>query len=180
MSKVVTLFPGQPRFGVQPRARSDSRMDVESFKLDLVRPVLKVTNMWSMAAEQLIVGTALAESGLRFVTQLAGGPGLSFMQIEPKSYYDVIEYLAWKHELKSRVLSACYMEIFPDHTCLTWNLRLSILIARLIYWRRPEPLPSYGDVAGMSQYWKDFYNSSLGKGTVEHYIQSWEAGNENS
>lgn len=167
MSKIVNLF-----------SRNEEvleRMDVNNFRMELVRPALQLCGLWSEAAENLMIGTALAESNLNVVTQFGGGPGLSFLQIEPRTYDDIIKYLNRNDnkQLKDRVLSACFMEYFPKAECLTWNIRLSILIARLIYWRRPEPLPKADDVENLARTWKRFYNSERGKGTIEHFIKSY-------
>ena len=150
-------------------------MDVTNFRVEIVRPALQLCGLWSEAAENLIVGTALAESNLNVVTQMGDGPALSFMQIEPKTFDDVVKYLhrADNKYLKDRLLAACFMDVFPDAKCLVWNIRLAVLIARLVYWRKAEPLPSANDTKGMADYWKVHFNTKKGKGTVSHFIKSW-------
>lgn len=49
---------------------------------------------------------------------------------------------------------------------------LAIIFCRLKYKLRPEPIPS--DIVSRASYWKRFYNSALGKGTIEHYLDSAE------
>lgn len=165
MSKIVNLF-----------SRNEEvleRMDVNNFRMELVRPALQLCGLWSEAAENLMIGTALAESNLNFVTQMGNGPALSFFQIEPKTYDDTVKYLYRNGNLalKDRILSACVMEVFPSSKCLTWNIRLAILIARLIYWRRPEKLPEAHDHEGMANYHKKFYNTYKGKADVNESIK---------
>ena len=167
MAKVINLF-----------SRNEEvleRMDVNNFRVEIVRPALQLCGLWSEAAENLLIGTALAESNLSVVSQIGGGPGLSFFQIESDTYNDVVRYLfrSDNKKLKDRILAACMMEIFPEAKCLVWNIRLAVLIARLIYWRRPEPLPKADDIENLAKTWKSQYNSALGKGTVEHFIKSW-------
>ena len=167
MGKIVSLF-----------SRNEEvleKMDVNNFRVEIVRPALVLCGLWSESAENLLIGTALAESNLNWLTQVGGGPGLSFLQIEPRSYDDVVKYLHRPDnaKLKDRILAACFMEVFPEAKCLTWNIRLAVLIARLIYWRRPEPLPKADDIENLAKTWKSQYNSALGKGTVEHFIKSW-------
>lgn len=167
MSKIVNLF-----------SRNEEvleKMDVNNFRMELVRPALQLCGLWSEAAENLMIGTALAESNLNVVTQFGGGPGLSFLQIEPKTYDDIIKYLNRNDnkQLKDRVLASCFMEYFPKAECLTWNIRLAVLIARLIYWRKTQPLPAVNDVKGLAEYWKIHYNTVKGKGTIEHFIKSY-------
>ena len=57
---------------------------------------------------------------------------------------------------------------------LTNDLSYSVAMARLKYWRDPEPLPQAGDIEGLAHYWKDHYNSHLGKGTVEEFIENYQ------
>lgn len=46
----------------------------------------------------------------------------------------------------------------------------SIIFARLFYLLKPGSIPSA--IEGRAAYWKKYYNSSLGAGTVEHYIRA--------
>ncbi len=52
---------------------------------------------------------------------------------------------------------------------LVTDLAYATAMCRVHYWRRPEPLPNAGDPEGMGEYWKQHYNSPLGKGTVERF-----------
>jgi len=144
-----------------------------AFREQIVRPALKDAGLWSESAEDLLMGTAYAESGLRTVAQAGGGPALSFFQIEQASYHDIIRYLAGNEHLMALILIACEMSSFPRAEVLAWDMRLATLIARVKYWMRPEPLPSAGDVDGLASYWKSIYNSELGAGTVEHFKLQW-------
>ena len=47
---------------------------------------------------------------------------------------------------------------------------LSLICCRLSYKRIPELIPS--DLFGRAKYWKEYYNTESGKGTIEHYIES--------
>ena len=61
-------------------------IDHAQFREHVVRYALKCTGTWSHAAENLVVGTALAESGLKFLRQKGGGPALGLFQIEPSTF----------------------------------------------------------------------------------------------
>lgn len=165
MTKIINLFTRKEEV--------IEKMDVTNFRVEIVRPALQLCGLWSEAAENLIVGTALAESNLNVVTQMGDGPALSFMQIEPKTFDDVVKYLhrADNKYLKDRLLAACFMDVFPDAKCLVWNIRLAVLIARLVYWRRHEPLPEKEDYEGMANYHKKHYNTYLGKADVSQNIK---------
>ena len=47
-------------------------------------------------------------------------------------------------------------------------------ICRLCYYRAPGALPDEGDPEGQARYWKRYYNTPLGAGTVEKYIAEAE------
>jgi len=47
---------------------------------------------------------------------------------------------------------------------------LSFICCRLSYKRIPEAIPN--DLIGRARYWKEYYNTAIGDGTVEHYLAS--------
>ena len=38
----------------------------------------------------------------------------------------------------------------------------------------PEKLPNSYDIEGLAKYWKKYYNTEGGKGTVEKFIEKYE------
>lgn len=56
---------------------------------------------------------------------------------------------------------------------LQFDLKYQIIMARIHYRRVKAALPT--DVAGQAQYWKDHYNTKLGKGTPEKYISAYNS-----
>jgi hypothetical protein len=48
-------------------------------------------------------------------------------------------------------------------------------MCRVFYLRVPERLPQADDSAAMARYWKRYYNTHLGKGTVEGFLQKTTA-----
>ena len=79
-------------------------IDLTQFRSDIVRPILEKLDLWSGAAENLLVGTSLVESGLFYVRQLRGGPALGFFQMEPATHDDIWRnYLAYRGDLRDRV-----------------------------------------------------------------------------
>lgn len=60
---------------------------------------------------------------------------------------------------------------------ILWAMRMNdndtigALFARLHYLRVPERIPS--SIPEQAHYWKKFYNTEAGKGTVEQYIKNW-------
>jgi len=53
---------------------------------------------------------------------------------------------------------------------MQWSPLLSVVMARLKYRLIPQEIPKSRNARAM--YWKKWYNSELGKGTVEHYLEA--------
>ena len=146
----------------------------------------------SLAARQLLVGTAVAESNLIHGLQQPNGPARSRFQIEPGTLRLIGTWLVRdpaRHPLVralARLLpptlpplpETVFFERFQqvpdilfglaDH--LTFDDRFGCGLARLLYWSIPSPLPEAGDWKGQAAYWKAHYNTVHGKGTPEAYL----------
>lgn len=130
----------------------------------------------SPAAVELLVGTALKESGgLRWRRQLNHGPARGLFQMEGATYDDIWRnYLAFRPALADAIRSA----FTPAGGELTFDQIVdddayAAVMARLKYYRVPAPLPPAGDVQAQARYWKEHYNTKLGKGTVASYVETW-------
>ena len=53
------------------------------------------------------------------------------------------------------------------------NLPFQIIMARLYYYRFSEALPAYDDIEGLAKYWKKYWNTELGAGTVGEAIVNY-------
>jgi len=146
-------------------------IDPVQFGLHVIRPTLQALDLWSPAAGRLLLGTAIAESGLSHLKQIHG-PALGLYQIEPATHEDLYENFLAYREPRRRELRAFTVPNRPVADQLIWNLAYATAVARLIYYRRPEPLPPADDLRGQAEYWKAHYNTSAGKGTVKHYIDA--------
>ncbi len=136
----------------------------------VVRPSLDSIDLWSEAAERLLLGTAITESELTWLRQHGDGPARGVYQIEPATHDDIwANYLAYRDGLANRVARLAAGAI-PRADQLTWNLGYATAIARLVYYRRPEPLPHADDLAGLARYYKTHFNSALGAGTPEDFL----------
>lgn len=132
-------------------------------------PALQGINLYSVSAENLIVGTALQESRLIYLHQI-GGPALGLMEIQPQTFTDIMRSIKNKPELKELVLKTCYFNELPTNPeVLIGNLTLSVIVARLIYLRDPMPLPPSDDIMALGAVYKKIYNTSTGKGTAEDF-----------
>ena len=59
---------------------------------------------------------------------------------------------------------------------LATNLMYGAAVCRLCYYRKPDALPEAGDIEGQAAFWKQHYNTPLGKGTVTKYVYKVGAG----
>ena len=146
---------------------------------DLVEQVLREIDLHSVAAVQLLLGTAAQES--RFGTYLhqLGGPARGVFQMEPKTHADIWTNYLWskpplKHKIERFIPFHCVggppQELEPE---LERNLAYAVAMARVHYLRVPEPLPMAGYITGLGAYWKKYYNTPLGKGTVQEFIDNY-------
>lgn len=148
-------------------------LDWKTLHDDIIVPTLKHLGTDSAAARRLVLGTAVHESTIRDITYLKqqGGPALGIYQIEPATAQDTwVNYLRYHPEMRRKVedLIAPYPE---QDAQLQSNLVYATAICRLIYYRRKEALPADKDEAGLAMYWKNFYNTSLGKGSPKDWLE---------
>lgn len=154
-----------------------SGLDVDQFRALVVLPTLHHLGLHSLAAENLLLGTAAQESRFEFLHQVGGGPARGLYQCEPATHRDVHDnFLAYKPDLYRRVMELASPRAetaagFDDE--LITNLAYATAIARVHYLRVPKPLPEPWDVSGLAAYWKQHYNTPLGHGTVEQFEASY-------
>ncbi len=149
-------------------------INAHQLRVQVVRPALIAVDLHSVAAENLVMGTAAQESHLKYIRQLGGGPALSFFQMEPATYEDLwANYLEYKPELAAKIRNAISTHCKPPANRLLWDLRLGAIMCRVHYRRKPDPLPSADDVPGMAAYWKKHYNTYLGAGTEFEFIKNY-------
>ena len=153
-------------------------LDVEQFRQYVVRATLRFLDPeipYSDAAELLLTGTAMQESRLRFVDQLTPGPGPAYglFQMEARTHADHWQWLERPENDALRAKVAMLLGDEPDRLGqLRTNLAYACAMARVHYWRVRRPLPSAGDTTGLGQYWKQFYNTIHGAGTVAQWLVS--------
>ena len=114
-------------------------------------------------AVKLLLGTAAQESAFGKYFKQKSGPAVGAFQMEPGTF-------EW--------LQAHYSEEYPQLIGrgapeMRWDLKLAILMARLRYRIAPWPLPE-DNVQELAKYWKQIYNTKLGKGTPEQFIENYE------
>ena len=137
----------------------------------IVEQTLKSIDLYSPDATNLILGTIAQESNFGTFIKQIKGPALGICQMEPNTFNDIVEnYLNYRHPLKIKILVETNTQRLEPQA-LESNLSLSIAMCRIHYLRQPEPIPS--NIEGYAQYWKQHYNTHLGKGTEEQFIKNY-------
>ena len=57
---------------------------------------------------------------------------------------------------------------------MVWNLKLAAAMCRIHYRRVAAPLPAADDIEGLAAYWKTYYTTAAGAGTVDEFIRHFE------
>jgi len=152
-------------------------VNASQVRTELIRPILDAMGKAtpckpSQAAENLMMGTWAHESlGGKFIKQV-GGPACGIFQIEPATAHSLLE-----HYVKPRKAFVDFITRYttqqPIEEQLVTNLALQVIIARLVYYPKPQPMPAADDLPGLAAYWKAHYNTPLGKGTVQKFLTDY-------
>jgi hypothetical protein len=148
-------------------------IDPTQFRELIVRPTLQSMAKWSEASEALLMGTAMQESGLTYIEQIGGGGALGFFQMEPATHDDIWEnYLErGRDDLARKVDTWASVRVSAG---LVFNLAYATAMCRVHYLRVKDPLPHEKDIIGLAGYWKKFYNTEAGKGTINQFVENYE------
>lgn len=161
------------------------------FRDRVIRLVLHILGpkFESEAAVNLLVGTAIQETNLDHLVQVSG-PALGFYQIEPKTYDDLmLNYffrgMPWEilsqQNAERRMRREMYLNLVtgfessfpPKIKQLEGDMYYQTAVARFIYWRIPHSLPAANDLPGLAAYWKQYWNTPMGAGTEQQFIDNW-------
>lgn len=149
-------------------------MNANQLRTLIIRPtILRLGIPFTNASEDLLIGTAAVESKLGHYIAQIKGPAKGIYQIEPASHRDL---LMWCEKRKPEI----YAKLFdittpiwkksPDDE-MVFNLYYATAMCRLFYLRVPEPIPESLEL--QAAYWKRYYNTALGKGTAQKYIDAY-------
>lgn len=141
----------------------------------VVRPALQRVGLWSPAAEVLVFGTGLVETEYNWLDQTTPGPGPAYgpWQMEEPTHDDIwLSYLSRQTDLAdSLIRMAGFGNVTkPPVIALHGNLFYGAAMCRVYYRRLKAALPEPDDAAGMAAYWKQWYNTPRGKGTLERAL----------
>lgn len=155
-------------------------IDTKQLIADYIKPAISHIDMWSQAAENLILGTIALESRRGTYLRQIKGPALGICQIEPATHIDAWEnWIDYRPEISAKLLEMVPpMYRIPDATRFIPVDQLALIacplyciaIARIIYRRVSAPLPAANDWAGLEAYHKRHYNTMLGKTKPGEFI----------
>lgn len=147
-------------------------IDPKDLRRCIVVPVLEQLDLTSHAAVSLVLGTAMHESHLSTVRQV-NGPALGFWQMEPATHDDCWRnYLFFRRELAARIRWITGI-MQPSAEDMARDNFYACAMARVRYRRVPAGMPG-NDPRALATYWKDYYNTKLGRGTVEEALPHFE------
>jgi len=151
-------------------------LETTGFRRYVIRPTLGPISIWSVAIENLLIGTGLAESYMSALRQYGGGSAIGLFQMESTTYDSLWhDYLDYRPNLRARVLRFAAGPIIPPEADqMAWNLALATVMARIKYMTIPEPLPDANDIEELASYWKRHYNTAGGKGKPEEFVNRYQ------
>lgn len=149
---------------------------------ELVEETIKDIGFYSEEATELILGTIAQESHFgTYLRQLGNGPALGICQMEPATHHDIWKnFVTYKKGLEIQLMDIAVTIVStfdkggvsrPTNEELVWNLKYSIAMCRVHYLRKKGAIPK--DTEGQAAYWKEHYNTHLGKGTTKEYIRNY-------
>ena len=147
----------------------------------IIRPALSKLSAYSKDAEELIVFTCAAESnGGDYIHQVKG-PALGIYQCEPATYTDMWQnYIFHKSRLTSILSLKFAVNGIPEPERLVYDLQYATAMCRIHYLRVKEKLPSGGSTDEMYAYYKNYYNTPLGKSTKGKSVDAYKRVTQNS
>lgn len=123
---------------------------------------------YSTKVVNMIIETACVESCCgKYIKQIKG-PACGIFQMEPKTARDIYtNYIVYRPEYK-HYYDKLYNNYLSLEQNLMYNLAFQIFMCRIFYLRIKDPIPDTKDKR--AEYWKQYYNTKLGKGSVSDYL----------
>ena len=130
------------------------------------------------SVRRLILGTAACESMFTARKQVRG-PARGLWQAEPNTVIDIYKnYLKYKPNVY-KVMTDMFPDTVkfevPSKRVIDYRLvnddEYACAIARLVYGRDRHSIPS--DMGEIAKYYKRVYNTVLGKGSADRFLEIW-------
>lgn len=142
----------------------------------VIRPALHKLKLYSEAAEELLVGTALQETlAGTYLEQLGKGiQARGLYQMEENTFYRLCGwYKQHRPDYLSKIIKTLGYNELPHIDRLITDLEFATMMARLLYYHINSPLPAATDIDGLASYWKRYYNTIHGRGKVSEFIEKY-------
>ena len=138
----------------------------------IIKLALQHLDLDSEDARETLYVTGKAESGYKTLQQYGGGPALGFFQMEPNTALDIWDnYVMYRPKYRDKLYALGFDEGALEF-CLLSNIGLQAAFCRLHYRRVPSALPQGDNLKLQAKYWKENYNTHLGKGTIKHFMEA--------
>jgi len=144
----------------------------------VIKPLLEDLEQFSQVrysdfSENLLIATAAQETHCGEFLSQENGPARGIYQMEPATAVELVhnfimpKYPRWQQIFEKNSVFVLQTITAADQLC--WNLRFATLMARLFYFRVPDPLPIETTMETLWAYYKPHWNTSLGKATFEEF-----------
>lgn len=144
----------------------------KDFINQIIRPANLALGLSSPQAEQLILGTALQETGIQNIKQYGSGPAQGYFQDEPIDFNDLMDnYLTYYQDYLEKLKTLIPDSVEISFSCILGYPIFAAAICRLHYLRAPDAIPL--DLNSQAAYYKQYYNTPNGAATTEEYISKW-------
>lgn len=161
-------------------------IEIPQLKQHVVKTALDYLNLGGKQAVNMVTGTILSESysgGVTHLKQMNNGVAVGIGQMEPATYNDIFKNFlssSRRSDLLQRIKNIAgnfWLDSNGLPSCgnLIGNLYFSAAMTRVFYLRISKPLPNYGDAEEMAKYYKQYYNTPLGKAKIEEKIPFFQA-----
>lgn len=160
-------------------------MNAGQLRTYVVQPALKAIGLWNPVAENLVYGTGSQESGRwTWIDQTTPGPGPAYgpWQMEEETFNThmlKLKAYALHEDSKYKDLLAKVNSLrIGDHSLgiqeLHGNWFFAAAMCRIHYLLRSPALPDDPEnIEELARFWKQYYNTSHGKGTVAEFIGNY-------
>lgn len=139
----------------------------------VIADTLHYLGEWSKCAENLLLGTAIQESGLGF--SLKSGRELGIYHISPSRHRSVWDnYLVQFPEKSSRIRGLAGQHSFVEnpHKELLTNLRYATAIAWSIYQQAGCELPAANDIEALAVIWQRHFHGKP-RGRTQDFVRNY-------
>ncbi|WP_438951344.1 hypothetical protein [Porticoccus sp.] len=147
-------------------------LTAEDLRYLVIKETLCYLNEWTLAKENLLVGTAAQESGVGGWHQ---GKRVGLYRITPARHQAVWDkYLIHHAHIASEIrgLAGQHSFLKDPHAELITNLKYATAIAWMIYRQAEQPLPDAGDIRGLGANWLRYFHPRY-SGSKDDFVASY-------